>query len=382
MRVGIDARLIDLVHKTGIGIYGKELISNLAKYDKDNEYVLFFSSLRRKSNNMPGPTQRNFAKKVVPLPYIRSHLVSKLWQNIFLPSALRLEKVDVFHETFSPYIRKVRGIKTVITVHDLHLLMFPNADFQHNIKLYTTLYTKAIEVADICIAVSESTKVDMIKYFSVTPEKIRVIYEGVSERFHPIDDLSVIGDFKEKFGLPEGIILTVGIGHRKNTQRLIQAYRVLKEKHRIERKLVITGKPKFWNFEMTQLIGRLNLNEDIIFLGYFPEEELPILYNSSDLFVFPSLYEGFGFPLLEAMKCGVPVVTSNISSMPEIVGDAGLLVDPYNEYEIAEAIAKVLSDGDLRTKLKTKGMERAKKFTWEETVKKTIGVYREVHEKL
>jgi glycosyltransferase involved in cell wall biosynthesis len=223
---------------------------------------------------------------------------------------------------------------------------------------------------------SYSTQKDLLSALDIAKDKISVIYPAIGDAFHPVGDQKHIESVRERYGLPVKYILYVGPWKpHKNIGRLIKAFYQVRRDSKLPHKLVIGGEtdPRF--SEGPRLASQLGLREEIIFPGYIRDEDLPCVYCGADIFVFPSLYEGFGLPPLEAMACGTPVVTSNVSALPEVTGNAAVLVNPYKVVEIAEAIYKVLSNDSLRDTLRRKGLERAKEFSYEEFARKTLKVY-------
>jgi glycosyltransferase involved in cell wall biosynthesis len=237
-------------------------------------------------------------------------------------------------------------------------------------------YNKAQKI----IAISYNTKKDIMSLLQIPEEKIVVIHSAVGKEFHKIKDEGKLKEIKRKYQTGEKFILDVGtLEPRKNLTFLVKAYNLALKSGKINHNLVLTGK-KGWYYEsLFELIRKLKLENKVILPGYVPDEDLPYLYNAADLFCFPSLYEGFGFPPLEALSCGTPVVAANNSSIPEVVSGAGILLDIVDEKIWAENIVKVLSNRALQDELKQKGLEQAKKFSWEKTAKETIKVYEEVN---
>lgn len=243
---------------------------------------------------------------------------------------------------------------------------------------YKFLFPRTLKTADRIIAVSNSTKRDLINYFNIPEEKIKVILEAADEKFKLLNK-EEINEVKQKYNLNFPFILYVGtLEARKNIPTLIKAFYKIKKKN-IEHKLVIAGK-KGWKYkEIFETIDKLDLQNDVVFTGYVSDEDLPALYNAADLFVYPSIYEGFGLPPLEAMACGTPVITSNTSSLPEVVGDAGIMVDPCDVDGLTQTMCDVLTNDGLREDMIKKGLERAKMFTWEKCARETLKVYEEVY---
>lgn len=232
--------------------------------------------------------------------------------------------------------------------------------------------------ASAIIADSESTRRDILRVVPIAPQKITAVPLGVSNVFKPMRTPGAFEEIRRRYQLPARIILCVGeLQARKNLPTLIRAYGRLVQQG-LTHSLVIAGRKGWMYDELFQAVQSLNLTDRVIFTGYVPEQDLPLLYNVADVFVYPSLYEGFGLPVLEAMACGIPVVTTNVSSMPEITGDAGVLVDPYDVDSMADAIRRVVVDREIHAELECKGLERARMFSWERTAKETVAVYERI----
>jgi glycosyltransferase involved in cell wall biosynthesis len=297
-----------------------------------------------------------------------------LWEQLLQPVALVRRRIDVLHSL--GYVQPMLCSKrSVVTVHDLSFLRFPEAFNRSNrnyLRLFTTL---SVRRANRVIAVSESTKRDLVDLLGIPAAKITVVYHGVEEEFRPFTS-STIADFRCKLGLPEHFVLYCGtLEPRKNVDGLIAAFAKVKREARLPHKLVLAG-AKGWRYErIFALVEELGLKDEVIFPGYLAYGEQPLWYNAADVFVYPSLYEGFGFPPLEAMACGTPVISSDVSSLPEVVGDAGLLVDPGERDELADAIRKVLMDHELRLAMGKAGLLRASEFTWSRAAARTVEVY-------
>lgn len=273
--------------------------------------------------------------------------------------------------TFSQPFQKV------ITVHDLTPLIFPKLFKKTDVVLHRLLLKKTIDRADKIITVSHHSKNDLIKYLNAPKDKIEVIYNGKGEAFKPLDKEEIEG-ITTKYQLPHEFILSVGGLHPiKNIPRLLQAYQ-LALKDGLKHNLVIVGVPMDRSHEIFQTLKVLGIEEKVIFTGPVPEKDLVALYNAADLFVYPCLYAGFGIPPLEAMACGTPVITSNNSSLPEVVDDAGLLINPYNTTELAQSINALISDDETRKKLIKKGLKRSKLFKWSDTAIKTLEIYEQI----
>jgi glycosyltransferase involved in cell wall biosynthesis len=297
-----------------------------------------------------------------------------LWEQLVQPLRLARSGIDLLHSMafVQPVIMPCRGI---VTIYDLTFILFPQG-LQPWRRLYLKWGTSCSAArAERVIAISLSTKRDVVSLLGVPEDKVEVVPCGVDEDFHPRPGSDALDRLRDRRGLPRQMLLSVGtMEPRKNLNTLLQSYALLRGRMQIA-PLVVAG-PRGWRHEeVFSTVERLGLEETVLFPGYVPREELPFWYNAADLFVYPSLYEGFGLPALEAMASGTPVVTSNTSSLPEVVGDAGLLVNPSDPEAMAEAIQKVLTDSDLRDSLRERGLERARAFTWDRAAQDTVAVY-------
>lgn len=364
MKIGIDIRST-LKRKTGVGHYTLNLVNHLAKIDTVNEYVLYsrikFFSREKKLPPLPGS---NFYHRV---------------NRFDLPLDLVIGKVDIFH-TSSYNLSPPKTGKLVITVHDVIHKAYPMGHSKDTREEIDGNLRRVLKKADRLIAISQTTKTDILKWYSVYEEKIKVIYPGVNEQVNQIEKSnSLFNRLKEKYNISDKFLLFVGtIEPRKNIEGLIKAYRILKRKHRLPHQLVIVGMKGWMYSGVFDLAKNSGLEEEIIFTDYISTEDLNLFYNFADVFIYPSFYEGFGFPIVEAFRCGTPVITSNTSSCAEIAGDAAILIDPYDPGEIVEAVLKTVDDVGLRNKLKDKGLDRAKLFLWEDAAKKTLELFEEV----
>ena len=357
MKIGIDIQTT-LGQKSGFGFYVKNLVEHLKKVDADNEYVLIAPD-----------SQTDFT---TPQRFI--------WDQFSFPKKAREAKVDILHQPCFSAPIFYQG-KIVLTIHDLISHYFPQ-NMPSGSRLYFSrwmplTYKKAKKI----IAISENTKRDIISLLKIPEEKIVVIHSAVSDDFKPISNSNIINRVKEKYQTGENYILDVGtLEPRKNLPFLVRAYHKAINDGNIKHNLVLTGK-KGWYYEnLFDLIKELKLEDRVILPGYVADEDLPALYNGADLFCFPSLYEGFGFPPLEALSCGTPVIAARNSSIPEVIGEAGILLDDYNKSLWANNMIRVLTDKKMANVLREKGLAQAKKFSWEKTAQATAKVYREVHE--
>ena len=272
----------------------------------------------------------------------------------------------------------LRQGKAIVTVHDLSFLRYPQGA-EPNLRAYLErVVPRAVARADLVLADSQSTKDDLIELLGMESDRIEVIYPGVEERFRPIEDQTFLEGVRRRYNLPPHFVFSLGtLEPRKNLVRLIEAHSSLVTRHS-SLKLVIAG-GKGWLYEgIFDRVEELGLGNEVRFLGFVPDEDLPALYNLADLFVFPSLYEGFGLPPLEAMACGTPVVTTNISSLPEVVGEVGLMVPPEDVEGLAEAMERALGDRGWREEAVQRGLAQARRFTWRAAAERLVGLYEKV----
>jgi glycosyltransferase involved in cell wall biosynthesis len=390
LRIGIDYTAA-VQQGAGIGRYTRELVRALAKLDRDNDYVLFAAvggqrqEARGKKQEARGKKQEargkgqeswppNFQMRSVPLS---DHVMAILWQRLQLPLWVELVTgpVDIFH---SPdfVLPPVGRARTLLTVHDLSFMHYPECA-DANLRAYLNkAVPRSVHRADLILADSQSTKDDLVELLGVEPDRVEVLYPGVEERFRPIEDQALLEQVRQRYNLPSRFILGLGtLQPRKNFVRLIEAFASVQIGKYASLHLVIAG-GRGWLYEdIFAAVERLGLEGKVVFPGFVADEDLPALYNLAELFVFPSLYEGFGLPPLEAMACGTPVVTSNASSLPEVVSGAGLMVEATDEEALAEAMKRALDDRALREKMIIKGLEQAKNFTWEKSALKLLSLY-------
>lgn len=363
MKIAIDTQTT-LGRKSGFGFYIGNLVKGLKNIDKKNEYCLINKGIEKDLN-----TLERFC-----------------WDQFgFLKRAKRLG-VDIAHQPcFSVPI--FGGMKKVATIHDLIPVKFPkNLNFASRM-FFTKWMPFTYGFADAIIAISESTKKDLVDILKLDPERITVIYEAAGDEYRIIEDFDKIEEIKNKYKIKGRYILNVGtLEPRKNIEFLVKVFAdVVKREimklgnYEIRKlKLVLVGK-KGWGYEkMFDLIKNLGIEGRVVWTDYVEDEDLPYIYNGADLFVFPSEYEGFGLPLLEAMSCGVPVISSNTSSMPEVVSEAGILIAPDDENKWVENIIKVLGDSEKQREMRSKGLKQAGKFSWEKCAEETLGVYKKI----
>jgi glycosyltransferase involved in cell wall biosynthesis len=369
MHIALNAAAVGQ-HFYGLGKYIVNLIPRLATADLTNRYTVYASPRveplfgRRGSHYQFVATRDNRPLRL-------------LWEQTGLPADLARRKVDLLH-ALAFVNPRVKVCPVVTTIHDLTFFLLPDTHTFVKRHYFQKLIPSSARRSEVIITVSESAKRDIVQRLGVPAEKVHVIYHGKDERFRPIQDQDRLEDIRVRYGLPRGVILSVGvIEPRKNLETLVRAYAQAKSLH-ADYCLVVAG-DLGWKCEAVfRAVEKCGLKEKVIFPGFIPEEDLAALYNLSRLFVYPSLYEGFGLPVLEAMACGVPVITSNVSAMPEIAGDSALLIDPRSCEELAQAMCRALQDNELRRAMSQKGIERSKFFSWEKTARETLKVYEEV----
>jgi glycosyltransferase involved in cell wall biosynthesis len=370
MRVAIDARKL---HDFGIGTYIRNLLRQLARIDHDTEYVLLCQKADLDIAAQLGP---NFRTVLEPSPNY------SVREQIHVPWVLRREHPDVYH---APHYVLPAGVRcrSVVTIHDCIHLMFPQ--YLPNKAAYAYARASmwaAARRSDCILTVSEASKRDILHFFKVPPEKIVVVYNAIDDHFRVTPAEEDVARVRERYQLDHQFVLYVGnIKPHKNLVRLIEAFAELRTSGFDELKLLIIGDEISKLPALRRAVHRHKLHKHVRFLGYLPDQTLAILYRLASAFVFPSLYEGFGLPALEAMASGTPVVTSNVSSLPEVAGDAALLVDPYDVDSLVEGLRRVLSDPVLAADLRRRGLERSREFSWERSVEKTRQVYQEIGER-
>jgi glycosyltransferase involved in cell wall biosynthesis len=370
MRIAINCSSFLKKQSTGIGRYAYHLVKGLADVDRENIYHLY----ARKG-------LFSF-KKRLPCFHARNIVARVDWFSRG-PEKI-LKNIDLYHLPSPGPLGSPEGAGLIVTVHDVIFKAFPEGHTPQTLEAgeqqYQDICNKAVKV----ICCSRSTVNDLKKYFDVPESKVVLVYQGVDrEMFYPMGDEEkhLARRVLQRRGVEGPYLLSVGtIEPRKNLTRLIQAFHHLKMKKRFAGKLAVIGMKGWMSEDIAALIEKLGLTRHINFLGYLPDRELRYFYNLAEAFVFPSLYEGFGFPIVEAFSCGVPVVTSNVSSCPEIAGAAALMVDPRSPEDIAAAVARIIDDPRLRQDLRERGIKRAGDFNFGKTARETLGVYQEVYQ--
>ena len=374
MRVGINTLFLIPGKHGGTETYLRNLLLNLARIDRENEYIIFAN---RENIESYGIKQDNFSKVLCNLS-AKNKPLRVIWEQAILPIVARKYKVDVLHAPayVSPMINSFR-FESVVTIHDMMFYYHPENYPKRQLLYFKHLIPLSARKAKRIIAVSNNTKKDIVKILGIPEKKIIVIQETYGEEFRRELNDNAKKKVKAQYKLPDNYILSVAsLNPQKNIERLIKAYDILVRSYSSEHKLVLVGMWLKHGSRIIQLIKELQLKERIIFTGYIDNEDLPYFYSLADVFVFPSYFEGFGIPPLEAMACGCPVIASKATSIPEVVGNAAVLINPFSVEELSNAIHRVLIDKNMRDNLIAKGFERVKHFSWEKAARETLHVYK------
>ena len=371
MKIAIDIRTI-LPTRSGVGNYVLHLIENLLQVDNRSTYYF----LSRKKN---WPLMNNLVNQGFLLSTIFSHEnhpLGDLWEHFLLPLRLKKFGVDIFHGPASLIPFRKKNFQVVVTIHDLVAFLFPDTIPLKYGRYMRYILRHAVRRADKIISVSHHTREDLIQILQVPPEKIAVIHEAPTPIFRPLDHLVARRQLQARYGLEKKFIYHLGnIEPRKNLIVLLEAFELVCRQLRNEYVLVLSGQPGWLTANLQHFLDKYSLKDRIIFTGYVPRDDLPLFMNGAEMFVFPSLYEGFGLPVLEAMSCGTPVISSDRSSIPEIAGQAAILVDPHDPEAIAESILLLIHHPAEREKLRWAGLQQAARFTWKDAALKTLAVY-------
>jgi glycosyltransferase involved in cell wall biosynthesis len=367
VRIGIDARKL---HDFGIGTYIRNLLRHLSRLDQATEYVVLCR---------PGDREHVAAFGGNFRAVVETAGNYSVAEQIRIPLDLRREGVTLFH---APHyvLPPLVTCRSVVTIHDCIHLMFPQyLPNQLALAYARTSIRLAAKRSTRVLTVSESSKRDIQRFVDIPADKIDVIHNAYDERFGIEPRSEDVVRVRERYQLGGEFVLYAGnVKPHKNVERLIDAFDLVRKRGLDHLKLIIIGDEISKYAALRRAVHAHQLHKYVRFLGYMPEETLAVMYRLAGVFVFPSLYEGFGLPPLEAMASGTPVVTSNVSSLPEVAGDAAVLVDPYDPVAIADGIERVLTDETLRRDLRAKGLARAKQFSWEASVRRVREIYGEV----
>lgn len=357
MRIGIDCRYLREAPR-GVGHY---LLNILNRFNCVDDTFFLYS---------PGPIIFQPKKDNFIIRQGRS-MPGTLWFEIKGRNLINSDRLDSF---WSPCdimpSRLSKNIYQVLSIHDLTHIFYPQTMANYNRLIHRIFFTSSMRNANHIITMSEHTKKSIVEHFNIVPTKISVIYEGVDEKFKPLDKMEA-KKILQRYSIERPYLLSVGtLEPKKNYTRLLKAYNAVKT----DLDLIIVGKKGWKADDIFKTIASLGIKERVKILGYVQNDDLPYLYNGAEVFVFPSLYEGFGLPLLEAMACGTPVICSNTSSLAEISGDAAIKFNPESVDEIVNQLQRVIDDNDLKRRLTKLGLARAKEFSWDKTAKQTLAI--------
>jgi glycosyltransferase involved in cell wall biosynthesis len=374
MRIGIEAQRIFRKKKHGMDIVALELIRNLQQLDSENEFIIFV-----KDDEDNGVLKESANVKVVrvagsPYPY---------WEQVRLPAEVKRHGIDLLHCTSNTAPLRI-DVPLVVTLHDIIYLERLNLTEGSSYQILGNLYRRwnvpsIVKNASLVITVSEFEKGRIRDHFHLPEERIETVYNGVGSHFRRVKDQQELLRIRQKYNLPERFVFFLGnTDPKKNVQGVLRALSILKNSNRLNFTLVMPDIDRSYLENLAARNGDQDVLKNISFTGYVPNEELPALYSLADLFLYPSIRESFGIPILEAMACGTPVVTSSTSAMPEVAGGAAYLVDPLDADALADGISTVFKDAPLRSQLIENGLVRSSAFSWKENALRTKALYQRV----
>jgi len=374
MRIGIDARL--LTYRRGIGNFVYNLLTELAKLPGNEQYILYVDDMQAAQFVPQDP--RFIVKKLWPRLY-------PLWEQVSLALAITCDGPDILHCPANTAPLFLFGnVKLVLTVPDV-MYALPKSVLPQSPSLYQRLgrmYYRffarfAVKRALRIMTLSEHSKHDLVNIFNVLKEKIAVVYLAANPMQQYFEGPSIVEEVMERFAIEGKFIFALGaLDPRKNTLGILNSFALLRKMSTLSPQLVIAGLTQAAKKRFSRIIDALGIQKQVVLLGFVSEQELAALYKGSEVFVYPSLYEGFGMPVLEAMACGAPVITTTAGSIPEVAGEAALFVDPKNPEEISHAILRIITDAELRNRMIEQGLEQSKRFSWADTARQVMEIYR------
>jgi glycosyltransferase involved in cell wall biosynthesis len=373
MKIAIDARGANWYSGTGIGTYTQQILKYLLKHDRENSYLLYWSGMNYRDLYNNDNVTINIASK-------KHH---KFFEEYYIPENLKNKGIDVYHVPQNGIgLSKKKSCIYISTIHDLIPYVMPETVGKGYLKKFISQMPEIIQSSDTIITVSEFSKKDIMRIFDVEEDKIKVTHLAADSVFVPMDK-EVVKEFLNKtYGISNDYILYLGgFSPRKNVKSILVAFSRIYKNLSKDYKVVIIGPSKDEHSYLMSLCESLEIRDKVHFTGYVPYEHLPYFYNGCSAFVYPSLYEGFGLPPLEAMYCKVPVITSNVSSIPEVVGDGAILINPFDTEELKNAMERVLENDALSSELAERGYIRSRAFGWDITAQKTLNIYKEAYEK-
>lgn len=371
MKIAFDARGINWYRGTGIGTYTQNLLRNILAIDNLNKYTIYWSGESYEQLKKSNTTIKMASKKY-----------HKFFEEYYFPNDIKKNNIDIYHisQNGIGLSEKLDCIK-VVTIHDLIPYVMPETVGKGYLLKFLKDMPKILGEADAVITVSECSKKDILRFFPMDPNKIFVTPLSANENYKPLNKNLCKEYLFNNYKIDAPFILYIGgFSPRKNIASLIKAYEKIMKEIKLPIKLVICGFKNEEAYNLLNISKKSKLCSNIIFTDYVPEEDLPIFYNSSEVFVYPSLYEGFGLPPLEAMSCGTPVITSNLSSIPEVVADGAILLDPFDSELLATKLYNVLTDDELRLSLSQSGFKRSLNFSWKKTAESTLKIYERIYE--
>ena len=381
MKIGINTYFFKFP-ASGSGQYLLHLLQALAEVDQENQYILL--GLHPMPATLRALTRFPYVVAPVPAFASRNASIENLtWEQFTAPSAARKAGVDLLHTPYfaPPFFPRTPG---VITIHDVIPLRLPQYRTDPKMKAYLQLITRAARKATLIITISQHAKHDMIDALHLPPERIRVIYQAAGDEYRPISDPAILAGVRARYGLNERYVLYLGgLDQRKNVPQLVRAFAHLFQQMRDpDLQLLIAGNPDKQRGTLfpdpRPVAAGLGMTGQIIY-RFIEEEDKPAIYSGASVFVFPSLYEGFGLTPLEAMSCGTPVICSNRTSLPEVVGDAAISLDPDDTRAIVEAMRSVLTNSELQADMRSRSLQRASLFNWRKTAAETVTAYEEAY---
>lgn len=374
MRIGINTLFLIPGQVGGTETYTRGLLSSLEEIDKENEYLIFCNKENFETFQL---TSKNFRRILCPVKAsFRPWRI--LWEQLIFPFQVWRNKIDILLSLgyvcplFVP-------CKSIVVIFDLNWFFHPEEFSPLSRLAWKTLVSLSAKRADHIITSSNNSKKDISRILKIPKEKISVVYGGIDKsRFHEIKDEKIISKIKEKYGIGDRFILTVSAAYKfKNLGKLIEAVNLLRQNIPGLQLLVVglggKGKP-----EIIKMIKKYNLGDNVVIAGWVPDEDLPVLYSAAEIYIHPSLYEGFGFPVLEAMVCGCPVVSSNAASLPELVDEAGIIVDARDESKIVQGTKRILENSSLAENLRKEGFKRCQSFSWLKSAREILKIYQNI----